>query len=298
MKAVRIHFFGGPDQLRVEQVRKPMLEDGQILIKVFDAGVNPVDYKIREGRIPGKKLPIIIGQDFCGEVVESQGGEEFKPGEKVFGFSEGAYAEYAVSKPEKITLLPDGISEEVAAALPTAGLTAWQIVMEEAKVQEQDRVLIHGAAGGVGSVAVQLCKWLGAHVTANAAGEDQGYLRELGINEFIDYHQEKFEDKFFDFDLVIDLVGGDTFIRSFEVLKPQGKLITTVQPDNHREPPRKVIHTVLKPSGEKLARLAELVAQGVIKVKIEDVFPLELAARAQEILETEAHRGKRILKIA
>lgn len=300
MKSVRIHEFGNSEKLKVEETERPVAGAGEVLVKVIDAGVNPIDYKIREGYIPDKKFPLTLGQDFCGEILElGEGVTGFEEGDKVFGFAHGgAYAEFAVARIRDIAILPVGMDEETAAAIPTAGLTAWQIVIDEAKITENMRVLIHGAAGGVGSFAVQLCNWKEAYVITNAAGNDENYLRSLGVDEFIDYHIENFWEKVKDVDVVIDLVGGETYRRSFDVVKPGGTVITTVHAEGGEKPGVNVIRTVMKRNGESLKQIAELIERGIINVKVDKVYPLKKASEAQDKIEKEHKQGKVVLRVA
>lgn len=300
MRSVRIHEFGGSNQLKVEETDRPVAGKDEVLVKVLDAGINPIDYKIREGYIAGKKLPMIMGQDFCGEIMElGEDVKEFEKGDKVFGFAHGgSYAEFAVARVNDIAILPVGMDEETAAAIPTAGLTAWQIVVDEAGVGENSRVLIHGAAGGVGSFAVQLCNWKEAYVIANAAKSDEAYLKNLGVDEVIDYHTEKFWEKVKDIDVVIDLVGGETYRKSFEVVKVSGTVVTTVHEEGGEKPGVKVIRTMMKRNPESLKQLAELIERGLVNVRVDKVFPLKSAAIAQDKVEFDHKQGKIILKVA
>lgn len=300
MKSVRIHEFGNSEKLKVEETERPVPQAHEVLVKVIDAGVNPIDYKIREGYIPDKQFPLTMGQDFCGEILElGEGVTGFEEGDKVFGFAHGgAYAEFAVARTKDIAILPVGMDEETAAAIPTAGLTAWQIVVDEAKITENMRVLIHGAAGGVGSFAVQLCNWKEAYVIANAGGNDEGYLRSLGIDEFIDYHSEKFWEKVKDVDVVIDLVGGETYRQSFEVVKPGGTVVTTVHEEGGEKEGVNVIRTVMKRNGESLKEIADLIERGIINVKVDKVYPLKKASEAQDKIEKEHKQGKVVLRVA
>ncbi|MFP5384827.1 MAG: NADP-dependent oxidoreductase [Bacteriovoracia bacterium] len=300
MRSVRIHEFGNSDKISVEEIERPKLKTGEVLVKVLAAGVNPIDFKIREGYIPDKRLPLVMGQDFCGEILEvGKDVKGFEEGDKVFGFAkEGAYAEFTVASACDIARLPVGMDEETAAAIPTAGLTAWQIVVDEAKISENTRVLIHGAAGGVGSFAVQLCNWKEAYVIANAAKEDEEYLRTLGIDEFIDYHSEKFWEKAEDIDVVIDLVGGQTYQRSFDVVKAGGTVVTTLQEKGGEKEGVKVIRTMMRKNGKSLEHLADLVERGVINVRVDKTYPLQKAREAQDQIEFEHKQGKVVLKVA
>src|SRR5437879_2452830 len=223
MKAVRIHAFGGPDVLRLEEVPKPKPKPEELLVRVYAAGVNPVDWKIREGRLGKIPLPAIVGSDFSGE-VEALGAEtkDFHVGAAVFGVvgeGSGSYAEYAVAPVSQVTEKPQGLSHFEAAALPIASLTAWQALFDTADLARGQKVLIHAAAGGVGHFAVQFAKWKGAYVIGTASAQHVEFVRLLGADEVIDYRRVRFDEVVRDVDVVFDTIGGDTQERSWEVLK-------------------------------------------------------------------------------
>src|SRR5690349_7136573 len=199
MKAVRIHQYGDAGTLKLEEIPRLSIAADQILIRVRDAGVNPIDWKIRQGylkQVMPASFPITIGQDFAGEVVESgKDVTEFAAGDRVFGFAQGSYAEYAAAPASTVAGIPNSIDFATAAALPTAGSTALQLVRDVVEPKPGLTILIHGAAGGVGSYASQIARNLGARVIGNASGADIEYLKSLGVDEVIDYKRERFEEK-------------------------------------------------------------------------------------------------------
>ncbi|HWI57176.1 MAG TPA: NADP-dependent oxidoreductase, partial [Bacillota bacterium] len=210
MKAVRIHAFGGPEVLAYEEVPRPEPAIDQILVRVHAAGVNPVDWKIRQGLLGASPLPQTMGSDFSG-MVEAVSPEvhEFHVGDLVFGVvaeESGSYAEYTVAPVSRVARKPEGLDEVHAAALPIASLTAWQALFDAARLRAGQKVLIHAAAGGVGSFAVQFAHWKGAQVIGTASARNQDYVRGLGVDQFIDYHATRFEEVVQGADVVLDTV--------------------------------------------------------------------------------------------
>src|SRR6201996_5032446 len=233
MKAVRIHRFGGPEVLQVDDIAQPVATDGKVLIRVAAASVNPVDYKIRQGgypRVTEADLPVTLGRDVAG-VVETAGGT-FGRGDEVYAhldWADGGYAEFALCAPEGVAAKPASLSMVEAAAVPLAATTAWQGLFDYGGLQAGERVLIHGASGGVGAFAVQFARIAGAEVIATASAEEIERVRALGASQVIDHKAQKFEDEVHDVDLVFDLIGKDTQEKSFQTLKRGGRLISTVQ---------------------------------------------------------------------
>jgi NADPH:quinone reductase-like Zn-dependent oxidoreductase len=303
MKAVLIHAFGGPEVLRYEDVLLPQPKANEILVRVHAVGVNPVDWKIREGLLSGT-LPMIMGIDFSG-VVESVGSEvtKYHSGDAVFGQvadKSGSYAEYALTMESYIARKPERLDDNRAAALPVAGLVAWQALFDTAKLIAGQVVLIHGAAGGVGSFAVQFAKWKGARVIGTASGDHAGQVRQLGADQVIDYRKTKFEEVARDIDLVLDTVGGETQERSWKVLKRGGVLISLVQsPSVEKAAAHGARGFVVyqKGNGDQLAAIADLVIEGKVKVNVETVLPLQEAGKAQELSKTGHSGGKIVLEL-
>src|SRR5947207_7684555 len=303
MKAVQIHAYGGPEVLQHEDVPQPQPKANQILMRVHAAGVNPIDWKLREGFLSAP-LPMIMGIDFSG-VVERVGSRatKYRPGDAVFGQvaeESGGYAEYAVAMESDVARKPEGLDHIRAAALPVAGLVPWQALFDTANLSAGQTVLIHGAAGGVGSFAVQFAKWKGARVLGTASGAHVEQVRQLGADEVIDYRKTKFEDVARDVDVVLDTIGGETQERSWRVLKRGGVLASLVQLPS---PEKATAHGVRgffirqKPNGEQLALIAGLVVKGTVKVNVETVLPLPEARKAQELSKTGHSGGKIVLEV-
>ena len=306
MKAIRIHEYGDSGSLRLEEIPRLSISDDQILVRVHDAGVNPVDWKIRQGylkQVMPASFPLILGQDFAGEVAErGKGIQRFAIGDRVFGFAKGAYAEYAAAPESTVAAMPDSMDFATAAALPTAGLTALQVIRDVVGARPGMTILIHGAAGGVGSFAAQIAKHLGAKVLGTASGDDDiAYLKSWGIDDIIDYKHERFEQRATGVDAAVDLVGGETLARSYAVVKRGGVLATTVQPIDESAANRagiRAVQVLMKPNAEDLAELADLVVKGAVKPRLSQTMSLGEARKAQELSETGKTHGKLILKVA
>lgn len=308
MKAVRLHSTGGPEVLRYEDAPKPSPGAGQALVRVFAAGVNPVDWKLASGAFPGvpKSLPFTPGSDVSG-VVESvgEGVEAFKRGDEVFAYFDllgaGGYAEYVAVDASALALKPRTINHAEAAATPLAALTAWQALIGTAKLEPGQTVLIHGAAGGVGHFAVQIAKAKGARVIATASAGNHAFLRELGADEVIDYRAERFEDRAKGVDVVLDAVGGETLDRSYAVLRPGGIVVTIagrVDPAKVKENGVRGAGILVQPSGEELAQIGALIDAGKVTPHVDERFPLERAADAWREVQTGHATGKRVLVVA
>ncbi len=307
MKAVRIHAFGGPEVLTYEDAPVPTPAAGQVLVRVRAAGVNPVDWKIRSGQMGGGQLrdPLTLGYDVAGTVERvGEGVSSVKAGDPVFAYLSlrrgGGYAEFALVAESELARRPKSIDETTAAAVPLAGLTAYQALVDKAELKPGQTVLIHAAAGGVGHFAVQIAKHLGARVIATASAANHDFLKELGADEVIDYRTQKFEDLARDVDVVLDPLGGETQDRSFRVLKKGGILVSIVQPpDPERLKEFGVRGTVflVQPNGPQLATLAELIDQNRLKPHVSQTFPLAEAAKAQEASASGRTRGKIVLTV-
>ena len=311
MKAVRVHNYGGPEVLRFEDAPRPIPGSGELLIRVYAASVNALDWKVRAGYLKDVfplPLPFIPGWDVSG-VVEAVGSgvTDLKKGDEVYArpdvarSGKGAYAEYVVVKEMEAALKPKSIDHVHAAAIPVVGLTAWQALFDTAELSKGQRILIHGAAGGVGSFAVQLAKWKGAHVIGTASARNQAFLRELGVDEPIDYEKTRFEDVVHDVDVVLDTLGGDTQNRSWKVLKKGGILVSIVAPTSADEAAKHGVRSAFfsaHPSSLQLFEIAKLVDAGKLKPVVETVLPLSDARRAHELNETGHARGKTVLKVA
>jgi NADPH:quinone reductase-like Zn-dependent oxidoreductase len=306
MKAVRIHEFGGPEVLRVEDQPRPEPAPGEVLVRVEAASVNPVDYKMRNGGyVPQSALPLTLGRDVAG-VVESAPDEAsgFKAGDAVYAMlarDRGGYVEYVAVKAADCALKPERLDFIQAAAVPLAALTAWQGLFDHGCLNSGQRVLIHGASGGVGHFAVQFAKARGATVFATCSQDDAAFVRGLGADEVIDYHAERFEDRARDIDLVYDLVGGETQDRSWAVLKDGGVMVSTLnEPDKAKEQAKHAhgVHYMAQPNGGQLAEIAKLIDDGKVTPTVAAVFPLAEAAKAERKLEDGHVRGKIVLEVA
>jgi len=308
MKAVRIHRYGGPEVLQYEEAPRPIAAAGELLIQVHAAGVNPVDWKIREGHLKALlryRLPLILGWDVAGVVEEVGAGvTSFTPGDAVYSRPDvnrdGAYADYIAVKASEVARKPASVDFLQAAAVPLAGLTAWQSLFDVAHLDAGQTVLIHAAAGGVGHFAVQLAKWKGARVIGTASGRNAEFVRSLGVDEIIDYTTTKFEDAVRKVDVVFDTVGGDVLRRSFAVLKRGGVLVSILEPFSRLKAALRGIraHFVfVQPNAAQLDELARLIDAGVIKPHVEQVVPLAEARKAHELIQRGHTRGKLVLQV-
>jgi NADPH:quinone reductase-like Zn-dependent oxidoreductase len=307
MRAVRIHEFGGPEVLRWEEAPAPAISDEQVLVRVHAAGVNPVDGKIRSGtfHLFRPHLPAIIGRDLAG-VIEEVGARSsgWQVGDEVFGmigYERGAYAELAAALPIELARKPTEIDHSHAAAIGVAGLTAWQSLFDHGELRAGQRVLIHGAGGGVGHFAVQFAVVHGAEVIATASPADLDFVRALGAAEVIDYKAQRFEELVRDVDLVLDLIGGETRQRSWQVLKPGGLMVSTLgQPEVPADAPAgaRGRATVVTCENDQLSEIAQLAASGRIRIEVDKVYPLAQAGAAHAQMEQVHSRGKTVLKVS
>jgi NADPH:quinone reductase-like Zn-dependent oxidoreductase len=300
MQAARIHEYGHADQLNIENIPQPDLKPNEVLVRISAAGINPVDWKTREGymaKVAPRKFPFTLGQDFCGAIValgDNVGGVSEE--EDVYGFANGTYAEYVAVSPEMFATKPAYVDDVTSAALPTPGLTALQLVTREVRPTRGQTVLIHGAAGSVGSIATQLCLAAGARVIATASSKDAEYLRSLGVTRVIDYKTERFEDDVRDVDAVIDLVGRDTIARSVGVLREGGILVATVGSIEPAEgKPIRAQRFLMQPNKADLIELARLVDEGTIKPRPVRTIRLSEARKAQEELEHGGAKEKLVI---
>jgi NADPH:quinone reductase-like Zn-dependent oxidoreductase len=292
MKAVRAHGYGDAGMLSFEDAPLPSPGEGEVLVRVHAASVNPADWKLRA---------IIPGRDVSG-VVEAVGPgvTRFAQGDAVFGNAVGAYAQYAVANEAELARKPLTVDHIHAAAIPLAALTAWQALFEIAGLKEGRRLLIHGAAGGVGSFAVQLAKWKGARVAGTASSRNQLFLMSLGVDQPIDHFGQRFEDLVGPIDVVLDTVGGDAQRRSWNVLRKGGMLVSTVALPSAEEARRHEATAAIftsRPDGGQLAQIGELIDFGYVRPVVETVLPLSHAKRAHQISEAGHARGKIVLSV-
>lgn len=309
MRAISQNELGGPEVLHEVEVDKPEPEPTQILVKVHAAGVNPVDVKTRT---TGGRLgvpPFVLGWDISGVVEEvTVGVTLFQPGDEVFGMplfprEAGGYSEYVAAPSRHFARKPANIDHVHAAGLSLVGLTAWQSLVETADLRPGQRVLVHAAAGGVGHIAVQLAKALGAHVIGTARRAKHDFVLGLGADEVIDYTEVDFAEAVGDLDVVLDTVGGDYGVRSLPTVRPGGTLVSILPntADALREAAagRDVRASIVLAEPDQLGMraLADLVERGLLRVEIDAVLPLEQAAKAHELSESGRTRGKIVLSV-
>ena len=304
MKAIQIHRYGGPEVLKVEEVARPQVDSHDVLIKVYASGVNPLDWKEREGYMK-HSLPFIPGWDVSG-IVEETGSavKNFKKGDAVYSRPDtkgnGSYAEYMIAKDDELGHKPATIDHVTAAAIPLAGLTAWQGLFTHGKLRQGQRVLILGASGGVGSFAVQFAKWKGAYVVCTTSEQNLSFVRELGADEAIDYHKRGYENLIMHVDMVFDTIGGDAQKKTLRLLRPGGILVTTVKVEDAPAFEKKGVYItgmLGKSNQEDLEAIARLVDEGIVRPFIQKVFPLEKAADASRMSQEGHVRGKIVLRV-
>ena len=307
MKAAQINKYGGSEVVEINKnTPKPAAARGQILVEVYAAGVNPIDWKIREGYIP-LKFPITLGGDFSGVVADvGEGVSGIKKGLEVYGYASvlgggsGSFAEFVSADAKVMALKPKNITHVEAGGIPLTGISAWQALVDHIGLSTGKKILIHGGAGGIGSIAIQLARHLGAYVATTVSAKDMQYVKELGADEAIDYKNQKFEDMLHNYDAVFDTVGSETYIGSFKVLRKGGIIVSMLE-----QPPSDLIKQygvnaigqLTQVNSERLSKLAELIDQRVTKVHVDKTFPLEQAGEALAYLQSGHPRGKVVLKM-
>ncbi len=312
MQAVYIEQYGNAQQLKLGHVEKPAVAAHQVLIKVEGAGVNPVDWMVRDGLLKDSgmhELPLILGWDAAGEVAQvGSDVDNFKVGDAVYVYSpisdQGTYAQYIAVDSTIVAAKPKSLHTLTAAGVPLAATTAWQALMEGCQLKAGDTVLIHNAAGGVGSFAVQIAKAHGAHVIGTASAAKEAYVRDLGADEFIDYRSQRFEDVIGEVDAVLAAVGGDDILnRSFQVIRKGGYLVSLLDEldergvDLGKQGEVNYQRWWVTPNAQDLQSIATLIDNGKIKVNIEKVFPLSQVAQAHALSETQRACGKIIINV-
>ena len=320
MKAVRIHKFGsGPQDLVYEEdVMQPHPKEGEILVKVYATGVTRNEI-VWIWYNPDISLPLILGHEFSG-IVEEVGPKvtNQRVGEAVYGLTDtlsltrnGAEADYVIAVDSEIAPKPQSLDHEYAAAVPMAGLTAWQALFDHAHLSSKDTILIHGAAGGVGSFAVQLARWTGAHVIGTASAHNSSFLKDLGVNDVIDYKKTSFEDRVHDVDVVFDTVGGKTLEISWQVLRKGGKLVSVASQDlpttfdnlqayfKEKGESYGIDATwfIVHPSRDHLIRIGDLINSGQVKPVVDTILPLSQASQAYEGANGVHKHGKIVLRV-
>ena len=300
MKAGRIHHFGRPNAIVIDEIPRPTPQEGELVVQVAVAGVGPWDALIREGKsVVQLSLPIILGSDLAG-IVDSVGTGviQFKPGDKVFGVTNkqfcGAYAEYAVASAQMVAAMPSSLSFVEAASVPVVAVTAYQMLFDHAQLRAGQAVLVHGAAGNVGAYAVQLAKQADLRVFGTAGPADVDYVRALGAEMVVNYQTTKFEDAVPPVDAVLDTVGGEMQHRSFLVLKPSGIVVSSVSPPPQTAGFRSAFFLV-DVTAARLGTLSRLFDSRKLTTEVGTVLPIEEARKAHEMLAGAPHKRGKIL---
>ena len=330
MKAAYIQRYGNINDVQLGEQSKPTLTENAVLVKVHAASINPLDLRVLEGEfktILPVQFPFILGNDFAGTVVEVGANvTQFKVGDNVYAKTDlnGAFAEYTVVKQSSLALKPDNISMELAASLPLVSLTAWQALVEIANVQAGQKVLIHAGSGGVGSIAIQLAKHLGATVATTTSSKNIAWVKALGADIIIDYKTTDFEQELKDYDVVLDTQGGHILEKSFNVLKRGGRIVSISGPPDrnlaeainanwllkciipllswsirHKAKKRGITYSFLfmQPNGQQLSEISKLVESGKINPIVDKTYELSEIKDAFQYVNTGRAKGKVVLKI-
>ncbi|ENX41381.1 NADP-dependent oxidoreductase [Acinetobacter sp. NIPH 2100] len=331
MKAAYIKRYGKIDDIQLDEQPKPSITENAVLVKVHAASINPLDLRVLEGEFKAilpVKFPFILGNDFAGVVAQvGSNVTQFKVGDEVYAKTDlnGAFAEYTIVQQSSLALKPQNISMEHAASLPLVSLTAWQALVEIAKLRSGQKVLIHAGSGGVGSIAIQLAKHLGATVSTTTSGKNTRWVRELGADIIIDYKTMDFEQELKDYDVVLDTQGGKTLEKSLNVVKRGGRIISISGPPDrafaeaikanwllkfiipllswsirNKAKKRDITYSFLfmQPNGSQLSQIAELVEAGKIKPIIDKEYPFSQMNEALQYVNTGRTKGKVVLKMA
>lgn len=311
MRAVQINNYGGTEVLEVvENVVRPLPGPGQVLVEVYSAGLNPVDWKIRAGflkQMAPLKFPVTLGGDFAGVILAvGEGVGNHRPGEEVYGQApvlnggSGSFAEYVVANVANLARKPVNVDFAQAGALPLAGVSALQALEDHLKLKNGEKILIQGGAGGIGHLAVQLAKGLGAYVATTVGADDVEFVKSLGADQVINYQSQSFEEILTNFDAVFDTVGGQVLEKSAPVLKRGGRLVSMLGKPSAEAIEKFGIEAIgqgTKTDSSQLERLAKWVEAGQVKVHVAKVFPLVQVREAFDLLEKGQARGKVVLKI-
>jgi len=305
MKAAQIKEYGHADAVALTEVEVPQAVAGKVLVEVYASSINPVDTIVREGMMKVAALPVTLGGDIAGVIAQSSVAD-FSVGDKVYGQASalagnsGAFAEFAVTTPAQLAKMPSNISFEQAASLPLVGVSALQALTDHLNLQSGQKLFIHGGAGGIGSVAIQIAKHIGAHVTTTATGEGVDFVKKLGADEVIDYKVQQFEAVLSDYDAVFDTVGGDDFSKALHVLRAGGVAVSMVAAADEEEVKTlgvTAIRQLTQVTNDKLAELAKLVETEVVTPQVDTVFPLDQIQQAFEARESGRVHGKVVILI-
>jgi alcohol dehydrogenase len=313
MKAAQMKGYGSSDEVIEISENAPAPNDpsaGKVLVKIKAAGINPVDWKIREGYMQQMiplQFPSPLGMDFSGVIEKvGQGVSQFRQGDEVYGQASlmsggsGAFAEMALANADTIAHKPKSLSHPEAAGVPLVGVSAWLALVETINLQKSQKILIHGGAGGIGSVAIQLAKHLGAYVATTVSTNDKQFAKEVGADEIIDYKTQTFEELIGDYDAAFDTVGGETYSSSFKVLKRGGIIVSMLEQPNQELMKQfgvKAIFQFTQLSRDRLTKLAQWLDQNNIRVNVDKTFPLEEAGKALDYQRDVHPRGKVVLAI-
>ncbi len=305
MKALRFHEYGGPEVLQIDDVPVPEPGPGEVLVRVSGSGINPVDWKIREGHMKGQiplELPQIAQWEFSGTIEKlGDGVEGYSVGDEIYGIEHrGTCADYIVADPKAFALKPPSMDLPDSGGIPLAAMTAWQALFDHGGLESGQTVLIHAATGGVGTFATQLAKWAGATVYATASANRHDTITELGVDHAIDYKAERFEDVAKDVDLVLDLLGGETAQRSLACLKPGGILVSTVGAADEgaaKAQGKRAANFMMEPNPEQLKKIADLIQDLKVRPVIDAVVPLIRAVEAQKEVQAGHIMGKMIVDV-
>ncbi len=306
IQAIQVHDYGDADQLKLEQIAQPEPKEGEVLVRVHAAGVNPMDWKIRAGAAKSfmqPSFPYIPGHAFAGTIEKvGNGVTAFQVGQEVFGLSsQGTYTQYTVAPVNVIALKPKSLSFDEAATIPVSATTAWQGLFDHGNLQQGQRVLIIGGSGGVGLFAIQFAHQKGAHVISTTSTPNVDFVRSFGAETVLDYTQTKIEDAVHDVDLVLDTVGDDALATAYSTLRRGGTLITIAGQPDEAKASKLGIHASrfsAQSTSEQLAQFARLIDEGQIKAFVGHTFPLDEAAQAQELCQKGHGRGRIVLQIA
>jgi len=314
MRAMILTQFGGVENFTIKDIPLPEIAPGKIIIQVKAIGINPIDIKTRQGGGQASYYkdgkPIIIGWDVSGIVTKvADDVNNLAVGDEVFGTINfpgkgGAYAEFALADANQIAVKPSNISHMEAAGATLSALTAWQALVDTGHIKKDDRVLIHGGAGGVGNYAIQIAKHMGCYVLTTAASSDSGFVKDLGADEVIDYQTQKFEEQPNNIDFILDTIGGENFVRSLKVLKPEGTIV--LLPSNRKEEADKAAkeqniknykHMLMHSSGQDMNEIAAMLKDGSMKVHIDKTYPFEQIPEAHDQLENGKVKGKIVITL-
>lgn len=310
MKAAQFNNYGDASVIKIVDVDKPKPTEGQVLVQVHSSSINPFDTSIRAGYMKEMiplDLPVTLGGDIAGEVVELGAGvDSLSVGDKVYGQANvvagnsGAFAEFAATKASQVAVMPTNLDFDQAASLPLVGVSAWQALVEHIKLASDQKLFIHGGAGGIGSIAIQIAKSIGAHVSTTATGEGVEFVKLLGADEVIDYKQQDFTEILSNLDAVFDTVGGDDFVKTYDLLKSGGIAVSMIAPVDEVKAKELGITALTQQTHvktEALNALTKLVEDGIVKPQVDKTYPLDQVAEAFTARESGKVQGKVVLKI-